>query len=298
MRLFPRLLAAGLLLTGLTEIALAQEPAAQDAPAATNASANANEKLASVPFAGGTFTITEGNGDEPPERMALNYEGKEIAHDYFISFNRVTKIGDIDVALFNLENGGAGCRPRVLIFWKKEGSATLQSERSEEDDCGQLWMAVADDVIYFMPDVLPGGDSKSVVQWTPLGGLATAGRLSFAPDPNTGWDDIDLSGGWGIVHAFTNEAVYKTAEKMLGGRLFNVAESLLISEDVRKTRSGVFYGSGNKPHNSSLGRAFMAVDAKDRKLYFYLESDGSEPQAWPALKDWPKEIKDELDLPL
>ncbi|PLP56925.1 hypothetical protein CYK37_21985 [Mesorhizobium loti] len=227
--------------------------------------------------------------------MVLAYEGKEIAHDFFISFNRIAKIDDTDVALFNLENGGAGCKPRVLILWKKEGSATLQSKRSEEDDCGQLSMAVADDVIYFMPDVLPGGDSMSILQWTPLGGLATAGRLSFAPDPNTGWDDIDLSGGWGIVHAFTNEAVYKAAEKLLDGRLRNVAESLLISNGVRKTRSGVFYGSGNKPHAGADGQAFMAVDVKSRKLYFAWKSDKSELQTWPALGDWPKEIKEELE---
>lgn len=274
MRLFPRLLTAGLFLVGAGGIAFAEQ---QPAP---------------VPFAGGTFTITAGN-DEEAEKV-LTYEGKEIARDIYISFNRIAKIGDIDVALFYLGNGGAGCEDKPLILWKPQGAAALQSVMADKDECGQLSMAVADEAIYFVPSITPD-DPKNMLLWTPQDGLRTAARLNFLPEPGTSWDDIDLSGDRGIIHAFNNEAVYEAAEKLLGDQLRDVADSLVITTRAQKTRSGIFYGSGNKPHLSSMGRAFMAVDAKNGKLYIAWKSDESELRTWPTLKDWPKEVEEELE---
>lgn len=294
---FSRLLTAGLFLIGMGGIALAQEQAPQDPPATTtHGITDADEKPAPVAFAGGTFTIARGDGEEPEERMVLAYEGKEIAHDFFISFNRIARVADIDVALFDLDSGGTGCIPKALIIWKPEGSTTLQSKRAEQDYCGTLSMAVADDAIYFMPYVPPAGDPKSILLWTPQDGLSTAGRLSFATEPNTGWNDIELPNGQNIVDAFSNEAVYKAAEKLLGDHLGNVAKSLLAGAGVKKTRSGASYGSGCVPHLCDIeGRGFMAVDVKNRALYFALRtSDKPEPKTWPVLKNWPDELKEEL----
>ncbi|MBR2686471.1 MAG: hypothetical protein IKE42_01355 [Aquamicrobium sp.] len=276
MRLFPRLLSAGLFLVGAGGLAFAEQ---QPAP---------------VPFAGGTFTITTGNDEEAEKNTVLTYEGKEIARDAYVSFNRIAKIGDIDVALFYLGNGGVGCEDKPLILWKPQGATELQSAMADKDECGQLSMAVGDYAIYFIPSIMPD-DPKNLLFWTPEDGLRTGARISFIPEPGTSWDDFELSGDRGIIHAFNNEAVYRAAEKLLGDQLRDVADSLAITTKAQKTRSGIFYGDGNKPHLSSMGRAFMAVDAKNRKLYIAWKSDESELRTWPTLKDWPQEVEEELE---
>lgn len=295
MKLFSRLLTAGLFSTGIGGIALAQEQAPKDPPATTPLDAlPAPEKSAPIAFAGGTFNIAEAVGEEPDQEMVLAYEGKEIARDAFISFNRIAKVGDIDVALFYLDGGGSGCMPKPLMLWKTQDTATLQSAMADKEDCGTLSMAVADDAIYFMPSVMPDAP-ENVLLWTPQGGARTAGRLSFTPEPGTGWNDLDLSGGRSIVAAFTNEAVYGAAEKLLGDQIGNIATSLLITTSAQRTRSGIFYGSGNKPHASEDGRAFMAVDTKNKALYFAWSNASPEPRYWPALKDWPDDVKEQLE---
>ena len=294
---FSRLLTAGLLSVALTGIALAQEqaPAPQDAPAATAPGANApattdaDEKPAPVSFAGGTFTITE----QPEADKILAFDGKEIARDYDVFFDKIVKVAGIDVALFAVGPGGNQCGPSTLIAWKPDGSTELQSVRVEQDDCGAPPTSVADNAIYFVPYLMPG-DSKDALQWSPQDGLQIAGQLTYKPQPNTGWNDIDPSKYQNIIDAFHNEAVYKAAEKLLGDQMGNVATSLLVGGGTEKTPSGAFYASGCVPHACGGSDGFMAIDVKNKALYFAQQTDKPEPNAWPALKDWPEEMKDAL----
>ncbi|MFE0019104.1 hypothetical protein ACFWXH_29935 [Mesorhizobium sp. NPDC059054] len=294
---FSRLLTAGILSVGLAGTALAQEqaPAPQDAPAATSSDSSApattdgDEKPAPVPFAGGTFTITE----QPEMDKILAYDGKEIARDYYVGLDQIVKVAGIDVALFNVGSGGNQCGPATIIAWKPEGSATLQSVRVEQDECGAPPTAVAENAIYFVPYLMPG-DSNDALQWSPQDGLQIAGRLTYKPQPNTGWTDIDPSKYQNIIDAFHNEAVYEAAEKLLGDQMGNVATSLLVGGGTEKTSSGAFYATGCVPHACGGSNGFMAVDVKNKALYFAQQTDKPEPNAWPALKEWPDEIKDAL----
>ncbi|WP_054308506.1 hypothetical protein [Mesorhizobium sp. 1M-11] len=294
---FSCLLTAGILSVGLAGTALAQEqaPAPQDAPAATSSDSSApattdgDEKPAPVPFAGGTFTITE----QPEMDKILAYDGKEIARDYYVGLDQIVKVAGIGVALFNVGSGGNQCGPATIIAWKPEGSATLQSVRVEQDECGAPPTAVAENAIYFVPYLMPG-DSNDALQWSPQDGLQIAGRLTYKPQPNTGWTDIDPSKYQNIIDAFHNEAVYEAAEKLLGDQMGNVATSLLVGGGTEKTPSGAFYATGCVPHACGGSNGFMAVDVKNKALYFAQQTDKPEPNAWPALKDWPDEIKDAL----
>lgn len=294
---FTRLLTAGLLSIGLAGMALAQEqaPAPQAAPAATDPDTSAptatdgNEKPAPVSFAGGTFTITE----QPEMDKILAYDGKEIARDYYVGLDQIVKVAGIDVALFNVGSGGNQCGPATIIAWKPEGSATLQSVRVEQDECGAPPTAVSENAIYFVPYLMPG-DSNDALQWSPQDGLQIAGRLTYKPQPDTGWNDVDPSKYQNIIDAFHNEAVYKAAEKLLGDQMGNVATSLLVGGGTEKTPSGAFYASGCVPHACGGSNGFMAVDVKNKALYFAQQGDRPEPNAWPALKEWPDEMKDAM----
>ena len=127
----PCLLMLGFLSIGAAGVALAQDqaPAPQDAPAASSpdtgapAAVDGDEKSAPVPFADGTFTIVE----QPEEDKILAYDGKEIARDYYVGFDRIAKVGGIDVALFNVGSGGNQCGPATIIAWKPEGSARCKA---------------------------------------------------------------------------------------------------------------------------------------------------------------------------
>lgn len=293
----PCLLMLGFLSIDAAGVALAQDqaPAPQDAPAASSPDTSAptatdgDEKPAPVPFAGGTFTITE----QPEMDKILAFDGKEIARDYDVFFDKIVKVAGIDVALFAVGPGGNQCGPSALITWKPEGSSTLQSVRVDQDDCGAPPTAVADNAIYFVPYLMPG-DSNDALQWSPQDGLQVAGRLTYKPQPNTGWNDVDPSKYQNIIDAFHNEAVYKAAEKLLGDQMGNVATSLLVGGGTEKTPSGAFYASGCVPHACGGSDGFMAVDVKNQALYFAQQTDKPEPNAWPALKDWPEEIRKAL----
>lgn len=296
MGLLARLLAAALVSVGLCGIAMAQQaPATAETPAATdnpapadNTTSDAGDKPAPIPFEGGSFTVTE----TPDSDKILAFDGKEVARNYDVFFDKIVKVGGIDVALFAVGPGGNQCGPDTVIAWKPEGG-TLQSVTVDQDDCGAPPTAVSDDALYFVPYLLPG-DSGDALKWTPQDGLLIAGRLSYTPQPNTGWNDIDPTKYQNIIDAFHNEAVYKAAEKLLGDQMGGVATSLLVGGGTEKTPSGAFYATGCVPHACGGGNGFMAVDAKNKALYFAQQSDTPEPNAWPPMKEWPDEMKDAL----
>ena len=298
MGLLTRLSAAALVSASLCGAAMAQQaPATTEAPAATanpapadNAApdADSSDKQAPIPFEGGSFTVTE----TPDSDKILAFDGKEVARNYDVFFDRIVKVGGINVALFAAGPGGNQCGPDTVIAWKPEGG-TLQSVTVDQNDCGAPPTSVADDALYFVPYLLPG-DSGDALKWTPQDGLLIAGRLSYTPQPNTGWGDIDASKYQNIIDAFHNEAVYKAAEKLLGDKMSDVATSLLVGGGTEKTPSGAFYATGCVPHACGGSDGFMAVDANNKALYFAQQTDKPEPNAWPPLTEWPNEMKDAL----
>ncbi|MDX8516480.1 hypothetical protein [Mesorhizobium captivum] len=291
---------AAILLAMAGASAQMQTPATQQTPSdqgatvqgsgSDDAAAPDDDSQAPIPFEGGQLTITQ---PEQDGEKVLAYDGKELASNYDVYFDRIVKIGDVNVALVDVGDGGNQCGPAKVIVWKpKDGE--IQTTTVEQDECGAPPAAVSDFAIYFVPYLLPG-DSKPALQWSPTTGLTTSGELTYAPEPGTDWKDVDPSKYDNIIDAFHNEAVYKAAEALLGKDMPDVATSLLVGGGTEKMASGAFYASGCVPHDCGGNDGFMAVDPVKHKVYFARRGDNPEPDAWPPAKDWPANIKKALD---
>jgi len=271
-----------------------QAPAASDQPAAgqgvTDQAASDEEKQGPIPFEGGQFTITQ---QEQYGEKVLAYDGKRLASNYDVFFEKIVEVGGIKVALFDVGDGGNQCGPASVIAWKPEGG-DIQTTTVEQDECGAPPVAVSDSAIYYVPYLLPG-ESRPALQWSPTGGLTTSGNLTYTPEPGTDWKDVDPSKYDNIIDAFHNEAVYKAAETLLGKDMPDMATSLLVGGGTEKTASGAFYATGCVPHDCGGNDGFMAVDPAKHQVYFARRADNGEPQAWPDVKSWPADIKKALD---
>ncbi|OBQ63378.1 hypothetical protein [Mesorhizobium erdmanii] len=269
----------------------ADQPATDQSGSSTSDAAPADDdKQAPIPFEGGQLTITqpEQDGDK-----VLAYDGKQLASNYDVFFDKVVKIGDVNVALVDVGDGGNQCGPAKVIVWKpKDGE--IRTTTVEQDECGAPPAAISDSAIYFVPYLLPG-DTKPALQWSPTEGLTISGNLTYTPEPGTDWKDIDPSKYDNIIDAFHNEAVYKEAVKLLGKDMPDMATSLLVGGGTEKTASGAFYATGCVPHDCGGNDGFMAVDPAKHTLYFARRGDNGEPQAWPAVTTWPADIKKALD---
>lgn len=273
-------------------------PAASDQPTAdqgasdqgSDQAAPEDDKQAPIPFEGGQLTITQ---PEQDGEKVLSYDGKQLASNYDVFFDKIVKIGDVNVALVDVGDGGNQCGPAKVIVWKpKDGQ--IQTATVEQDECGAPPAAVSDDAIYFVPYLLPG-ETRPALQWSPTGGLTTSGNLTYTPEPGTDWKDVDPAKLDNIIDAFHNEAVYKAGQALLGQDMPDMATSLLVGGGTEKTESGAFYATGCVPHDCGGNDGFMAVDPTNHKVYFARRGDNGEPQAWPPVKDWPADIKKAYD---
>lgn len=241
-----------------------------------------------IPFEGGKFTISE---TENLDKI-LAFDGKEIARNYVVLYDRTVAVEGQAVALFSVGDGGNACGAATVMAWKPDGGE-IKSDIVGED-CGAPPAAVTDGNIYFMPYLLPG-ESQQIEVWSPDEGVKIAGTLSFAPQPGTKWPDLDLAKLDNIVDALQNEAAYQAAQKLLGTSLTDVMTGLLVGGGTEKLTSGVVHASGCMPHACGSADAFMAVDTKGQKLYFAQEGEQPEPRTWPALDTWPTDVRDAMN---
>lgn len=240
-----------------------------------------------IPFAGGKFTITE-NADM--ERV-LTFDGREIARGYHLEYSRTVDISGMEVALFEVGPGGNACGSRTVLVWKPEDGDLKTAAAG--DDCGSPSPAIAETAIYFVPYLLPGA-SAPVQVWTTDEGLKVAGTLTYAAQPGTTWDDLNIAELPYLVDAFSNEDILAAASSLLGDRLADVATGLTVSDGFHELGSGIAYGYGCVPHACGSLDAFMAIDKANRKLYFAQQNGNGGQDAWPALDQWPADIRDEM----
>lgn len=290
----------GLLLSlGTAPFAIAQStpsaPKTEPAPAETPVQPAEPEPepaiAAPIPFEGGTFTIQE----TPDGDKVLAYDGQEVARNWVVYFDRVLKLGETSVALFDVGDGGNQCGPATVIVWKPKDEGVRTETIGE--DCGAPPAAATEQDLYFVPFLVPG-TSQNVIAWSPEKGLRVSGTLSFSPQPGTGWPELANAQLESIVDAFDNEAVYAAAKKLLGDRLADFATGLLTGGEIERTVNGIMYGSGCVPHACGSADAFMAVDIKGRKLYLAQAGENPDPSAWPPLKTWPADMRSAMKAAL
>lgn len=239
---------------------------------------------APVPFAGGRLTITE----ESDGQKTLAFDGRELARNYYVAFDRAVEVGGVEVVLVEVGDGGNACGPITNIVWKPEGGEVEAVPAG--DGCGSPPAAVTADAIYFVPYPMPG-ETLPVTRWSPQAGLRLAGEMAFAPQPGTGWRDVDGAGLDHILDVFSNAAVYEAAQRLLGDDLTEVTSGLIVGSQPQMLPSGAFYGNGCVPHACGVSDAFMAVDPARRKLYFAQQQENGGPRMWPEAARWPRELR-------
>ncbi len=239
-----------------------------------------------IPFDGGTFTITQ---NEDYEKV-LTYDGREIARNYAVFFDKETKVGETSVALFSVGDGGNQCGTSTVIVWKKDGALR---DVVVGEDCGAPPASIGDSRIYFVPFLLPG-ETAALQYWSPDEGVRTAGDLSFTPQPDTGWDDFDPEATGYMVEAFDNAAIYDAAKALLGNDLTDVVTGLLTGGDAELQDDGTVTGYGCVPHACGVSDSFMAIDPKAKKLYFAQQGD-PQIRTWPDSAAWPASLKTAMD---
>lgn len=279
-------------LFGLAFSTLAQQTptAPQPDPAPVEQPADDPDKPAPIPFEGGSFTIIDADDGQ----KVLAYDGQEIARNYVVYFDRTVTLGEVEVALFDVGDGGNQCGPATIIAQKVDGE--LQTDTVGED-CGAPPAAATADSLYFVPYLTPG-ETGPVQVWQPSTGLRVAGSMSFVPQPGTSWKDLETARLDNIVDAFDNEAVYRAASKLLANELNDFATGLLTGGGTERTVNGTIYGSGCVPHACGSADAFMAVDTRGRKLYLAQTGEHPEPKTWPALKTWPADMRSAMKAAL
>jgi len=238
----------------------------------------------SIPFAGGTLTITE----TPNLDRILAFDGKQLARNYVVLYDRTVELQGTKVALFAVGDGGNACGPATVIVWKPEDGGLKTTTVGE--DCGAPPAAVTDDDIYFVPYLRPGA-SADVQSWSPENGLRVAGQMSYVSQPGTHWADLDPAKVAHPYDLFANGDFYAAARKVLGDKFSDVVLALSVSGGLEATASGVFYGSGCIPHACGEGNGFVAVDPKERAVWFAQQNGGATPDAWPPLDNWPAEVR-------
>lgn len=232
-----------------------------------------------IEFAGGALTITE---NDDAERI-LAFDGKELARDYFVGFDKIADVGGTDVAFYSVGPGGNACGPSTFLIWK-HGDDEIKSVRAG-DDCGSPSPAITEIGVFFVPYVMPGG-TVPMQSFTPDEGLTTYAMVSYTPEPGTNWDNLDLAKIGHPLDVFRNEDVYAATSALLGDEMENVVTGLVVSSQP-DLAGNVLSARGCVPHACSLSDGFIVVD-KGEKAVFFAQLDEGGTKFWPAREAWSK----------
>jgi hypothetical protein len=243
------------------------------------APASAQDETERIPFAGGELTITQ---TEDYERI-LAFDGRELARDYMVFFDRIADVGGTEVAFFSVGAGGNACAPAVVMVWEARGEVTSEST---EEDCRTPAPAITDNAAFFVPYLMPG-ETADVLIWTPDDGFSLHGRLAYAPKPGTGWDNFVAAAVYHPLDFFRNAAILDAAQALLGDDFADVVAGLGVSSEPEQAAGGLVTGRGCVPHACSLSDTFMVIHPATQHLFF--AQQGEPTRFWPSRAEWPAE---------
>ena len=197
--------------------------------AAADAADDDSRRLSRSRAAQLTITQPEQDGEK-----VLAYDGKQLASNYDVFFDKIVKVGGVKVALFDVGDGGNQCGPATVIVWKPEGGE-IQSTTVEQDECGAPPAAVSDNAIYFVPYLLPGA-SKPALQWSPTDGLTISGNLDLHAGTRHRLErsSIRRSTTTSSTPSTTRPST-RLAKTLLGKDMPDMATSLLVGGGTEKT---------------------------------------------------------------
>lgn len=232
-----------------------------------------------IEFADGEFTITETDDFE----KVLAFDGRELARDYMIFFDRVADVGGTEVAFFSVGPGGNACAPSALMVWKPEDGEMTTA--ALEDECDAPAPAITDYEVFFVPYLLPG-ETADIRAWNPDEGFRMHGALSYAPEPGTDWASFDPGAVSHPLDLFRNADIYAAARAILGDDLVDVTSGLGTAGEPDVAPDGLVSARGCVPHACGLADTFVVVDRAARKLFF-AQQDEPAARFWPERGEWP-----------
>ena len=230
-----------------------------------------------IAFAGGELTITE----TPDYEKVLAFDGRELAREYQVFFNRIAEVGDTEVAFFSVGPGGNACSPAALMVWRQQDGEVTTA--TFDEDCATPAPAVTDYEVFFVPYLLPG-QTAEVKAWSPDQGFRMHGTLAFAPEPDTDWSSLDAAGSYPL-DLFRNAAVHAAAQALLGDAFGEVATGLGTAGMLDTTPGGLVWGRGCVPHACGVSDTLVVVDTQARSLFF--AQQGEPVRFWPERAAWP-----------
>lgn len=233
------------------------------------------------PFAGGELTITT----TPDDDKILAFDGRELARDYSVFFDRTATVAGTDVAFVYVGPGGNACGPSVVMVWKPEGGDV--TSQTTPDDCATPPPAVTGSEVFFVPYLVPG-DEADVTSWTPDQGFSLHGRMTYAPQPDTSWATFDAASLGHPFDLFRNADIYAASQKLLGDDLTDVVMGLGTATQPEPAANGLVSARGCVPHSCGLSDTFMVVDTVNHAVYFAQQDEPT--RFWPELADWPQAV--------
>lgn len=243
------------------------------------------EVPAPVAFAGGEFTFAIGEDEE----IALSYAGQEVHRAPVIKFDRIVTVGGVEAALFNAGEGGNGCGPQMLIFTLPQDAVDPVIDIAGEE-CGAPEPAVTSDGLLFVPHVPPGGTAL-VERWTPKGGISVAGELSFTPQPETGWADLDPAKVTHPVELFNNAELYAALQALAGDRFVELADKLGTASPPQLIDGKYLAAPGCQPSACVSDKGFAGLDIENKAVFAAVKAGDGTETIWPADKAlWPEAL--------
>jgi hypothetical protein len=238
-----------------------------------------DEEPERIPFADGELTITQ----TPDYEKVLAFDGRELAREYFVFFDRIADVEGTEVAFVYVGPGGNACSPSVTMVWKPQDEEV--SSQITEEDCATPSPAISDSSVFFVPYLLPG-DQADVTRWAPGEGFSLHGRIAYAPQPDTSWATFDPASIGHPLDLFGNADIYAASQALLGDELSDVTIGLGTAGQPEIAPGGMLWARGCVPHACGVSDTFLVVDPAGQAVYF--AQQGDETRFWPDRAGWPQ----------
>lgn len=248
---------------------------------ATNPATAQQDDPQTYEFAGGALTIIQ----TPDYERVLAFDGRELARDFDVFFNRIENVGGTDVAFFSVGPGGNACAPAALMVWKTDGGDISTAKLDEE--CATPSPAFTDYEIFFVPYLMPG-QTAAIKAWSPERGFRMHGTIAYAPEPDTGWSAIEITQATYPHDLFRNAAFHEAAKALLGDSLGDVVAGLGTAGPVETLPDGLVFGRGCVPHACGVSDTVVVLDPAQKALFF--AQQGEPVRFWPDRSAWPAAV--------
>jgi hypothetical protein len=232
-----------------------------------------------------TLQIVETDSGE----KELRHGARVLVKEFAIHEGLAAKFKDKHARVFDVGPGGNACDgwPAVVTVEKDKVDIDLTMQ-----DLCSLYAASTDEEGFTFVEKAVAGKEGSVWRFTPDSGMQRLGVLSFRPQPNSTWNDLDK---W-LDHPMSlfNVAPFDAAVRKLTGAQFReFALRLHVASEVEKKGGRFLIGTGCQAHACDSDQGFVGIDRKGNAVYLAMKRN-ARITTWPAAPRWPQKLQAEL----